>query len=84
MLDLRLEDRGRRDLCEETRVESCDDAFLAFDVLSGKRHPELGGSPETLDIAGFNNYGFGRWSIAKAAPTLRWRRAIRASVRCAT
>ena len=27
-----------------------EDTFLAWDVIAGKRHPELGGSPEILDI----------------------------------
>jgi hypothetical protein len=50
------------------RVESCDDAFLAFDIISGQRHPELGGSPETLDIAGFNNYSFGQMEYREGGP----------------
>jgi beta-glucosidase/6-phospho-beta-glucosidase/beta-galactosidase len=58
----------RPDLAEAARIESCDDAFLAFDVISGARHPELGGSPETLDIAGFNNYSFGQMEYRESGP----------------
>jgi hypothetical protein len=52
--------RDRPDLAEEAHRESFDDAYLAWDVISGRRHPELGGSPETIDILGFNNYSFGQ------------------------
>ncbi|HEU0043133.1 hypothetical protein [Sphingomonas sp.] len=59
---------GRPDLTEAARVESWDDAFLAFDVISGQQHPELGGSPETLDVAGFNNYSFGQMEYREGGP----------------
>jgi hypothetical protein len=49
-------------------VESEDDAFFAFDVISGARHPELGGSPEILDIVGFNNYSFGQMEYREQGP----------------
>ena len=58
----------RPDLAEAARIESCDDAFLAFDVISGLRHPELGGAPEILDIAGFNNYSFGQMEYRESGP----------------
>jgi beta-glucosidase/6-phospho-beta-glucosidase/beta-galactosidase len=60
--------RDRPDLAEAARRETCDDAFLAFDVIAGKRHPELGGSPELLDIAGFNNYSFGQMEYREHGP----------------
>jgi beta-glucosidase/6-phospho-beta-glucosidase/beta-galactosidase len=58
----------RADLAEEAWAETYDDAFFAFDVISGRRHPELGGSPETLDIAGFNNYSFGQMEYRENGP----------------
>jgi beta-glucosidase/6-phospho-beta-glucosidase/beta-galactosidase len=51
---------GRPDLAEEARRESYEDAYIAWDVISGLKHPELGGSPEVIDILGFNNYSFGQ------------------------
>ena len=50
----------RPDLAEEAHRESYEDAYIAWDVISGLKHPELGGSPETIDILGFNNYSFGQ------------------------
>ncbi|MBX7174550.1 MAG: hypothetical protein K1X72_26485 [Pyrinomonadaceae bacterium] len=35
--------------------------FHAFDMLSGKRKPELGGKPEYLDIIGLNYYFHNQW-----------------------
>jgi beta-glucosidase/6-phospho-beta-glucosidase/beta-galactosidase len=52
--------RDRPDLAEEAHRESYDDAYIAWDVISGLRYPEFGGSPETIDILGFNNYSFGQ------------------------
>jgi beta-glucosidase/6-phospho-beta-glucosidase/beta-galactosidase len=60
--------RDRPDFAEAARIESCDDAYFAFDVISGARNPELGGSPETLDIAGFNNYSFGQMEYRPEGP----------------
>jgi hypothetical protein len=52
--------RDRPDLAEGAHRESYDDAYIAWDVISGLKHPELGGSPEIIDILGFNNYSFGQ------------------------
>jgi beta-glucosidase/6-phospho-beta-glucosidase/beta-galactosidase len=52
--------RDRPDLAEEAHRESYEDAYIAWDVISGIKHPELGGSPEIIDILGFNNYSFGQ------------------------
>ena len=60
--------RDRPDLEEAARIESCDDAHFGFDVISGLRHPEVGGSPEILDIAGFNNYSFGQMEYREQGP----------------
>ena len=35
--------------------------FHAWDMLSGRRHPELGGKPEYLDIIGVNFYHNNQW-----------------------
>lgn len=56
--------RDRPDLAAEAERESHDDAYIAWDVISGLRHPELGGSPEVIDILGFNNYSFGQMEYA--------------------
>lgn len=52
--------RDRSDLAEAAHREAYDDAYIAWDVISGLKHPELGGSPEIIDILGFNNYSFGQ------------------------
>ncbi len=52
--------RDRPDFAEEAHRESYEDAYIAWDVISGLKHPELGGSPEIIDILGFNNYSFGQ------------------------
>jgi len=44
------------------------DTFLAWDILCGKEHPELGGSPEVLDIVGANNYSFGQMEYQEQGP----------------
>jgi hypothetical protein len=44
--------RDRPDLAEEAHRESYEDAYIAWDVISGLKHPEYGGSPETIDILG--------------------------------
>lgn len=48
--------------------ETYVDTFLAWDILSGKEHPELGGSPEILDIVGANNYSFGQMEYREHGP----------------
>ena len=60
--------RDRADLADEAWAETYDDAFFAFDVISGLKHPEFGGGPEILDIAGFNNYSFGQMEYRPDGP----------------
>jgi hypothetical protein len=60
--------RDRADLADEAWRETYDDAFFAFDVISGARHAELGGSPDILDIVGFNNYSFGQMEYRADGP----------------
>jgi hypothetical protein len=50
----------RPDLADEAREETTDDTFFVWDVLAGRRHPELGGAPDILDIVGANCYSFGQ------------------------
>jgi beta-glucosidase/6-phospho-beta-glucosidase/beta-galactosidase len=35
--------------------------FEAMDIITGRMHPELGGSPQHMDIAGFNYYYQNQW-----------------------
>lgn len=60
--------RDRPDLADQARRETYDDTFYAWDVLAGKRHPELGGSAEILDIVGVNCYAFGQMEFAEHGP----------------
>ncbi|WP_034256983.1 family 1 glycosylhydrolase [Adhaeribacter aquaticus] len=48
--------------------ETYVDTFLAWDILYGKEHPELGGSPDILDIVGANNYSFGQMEYREQGP----------------
>jgi beta-glucosidase/6-phospho-beta-glucosidase/beta-galactosidase len=48
--------------------ETYVDTFFAWDILYGKEHPELGGSPEILDIVGANNYSFGQMEYREQGP----------------
>lgn len=56
--------RDRPDLADEAHREAYDDAYIAWDIISGLRHPEYGGSLELIDILGFNNYSFGQMEYA--------------------
>ena len=58
--------RDRPDLAEKAHRESYEDAYIAWDVISGQKHPEYGGSPELIDILGFNNYSFGQMEYTGA------------------
>ena len=35
--------------------------FHAFDMLSGRKAPELGGAPEYIDVIGLNYYFHNQW-----------------------
>ena len=58
----------RPDLKDEAEHETFTDTFFAWDVISGRRHPELGGSPEVLDIVGVNAYSFGQMEYRENGP----------------
>ncbi|HKG23712.1 MAG TPA: b-glycosidase, partial [Blastocatellia bacterium] len=48
----------RPDLADEAWEHAYQEAYEAWDMLYGRLHPELGGSPEILDIMGVNVYNF--------------------------
>ena len=48
----------RPDLADEARDEAYRKAYEGFDILCGRLAPELGGSPEILDIVGVNVYHY--------------------------
>jgi beta-glucosidase/6-phospho-beta-glucosidase/beta-galactosidase len=58
----------RPDQIEAARHETFVDTFLGWDILYGKEHPELGGTPEILDIVGVNNYSFGQMEYREHGP----------------
>ncbi|GAB6194791.1 glycoside hydrolase family 1 protein [Lysobacter xanthus] len=60
--------RDRPDLADEAEREMVDDACFAWDVLYGAKHPELGGTPEILDIVGANCYSFGQMEYRENGP----------------
>ena len=60
--------RDRPDLADDARRETYEDTFFAWDVIAGIAHPELGGSPEILDIVGVNCYSFGQMEFREHGP----------------
>ena len=60
--------RDRPDQIEAAHRETYIDTFLAWDILFGKEHPEMGGTPEVLDIVGANNYSFGQMEYRESGP----------------
>ncbi|SNS15307.1 Beta-glucosidase/6-phospho-beta-glucosidase/beta-galactosidase [Noviherbaspirillum humi] len=60
--------RDRPDLKDAAWHETFVDTFLAWDIIAGREHPELGGSPEVLDIVGANNYSFGQMEYREHGP----------------
>ncbi len=50
--------QDRPDLAEQAWHDTYEKAFEAWDTLYGRLSPELGGSPEILDIVGVNVYNF--------------------------
>ncbi len=59
---------NRPDLVDAAHWETYEDTFVAWDILAGKQHPELGGSPEILDIVGVNCYAFGQMEFREQGP----------------
>jgi beta-glucosidase/6-phospho-beta-glucosidase/beta-galactosidase len=60
--------RDRPDQIAAAEHETYVDTFLAWDIIGGKENPELGGSPEILDIIGANNYSFGQMEYREHGP----------------
>jgi len=60
--------RERPDLAAAAWRETYDDTFVAWDVIAGKRRPELGGTPDILDIVGVNCYSFGQMEYREHGP----------------
>jgi hypothetical protein len=60
--------RDRLDQEQAAWDETFVDTFLAWDIIGGKKHPELGGSLEVLDILGANNYSFGQMEYREQGP----------------
>ncbi len=60
--------RDRPDLADAAWHETYVDTFIAWDVLAGKQHPELGGASEILDIVGVNCYSFGQMEFNEHGP----------------
>lgn len=60
--------RDRPDQQQAAWNETFVDTFLAWDILYGKEHPELGGAPDILDIVGANNYSFGQMEYREHGP----------------
>jgi beta-glucosidase/6-phospho-beta-glucosidase/beta-galactosidase len=60
--------RDRPDLAAAAWKETWDDTFVAWDILAGKRNPELGGTPDILDIVGVNCYSFGQMEYREHGP----------------
>jgi beta-glucosidase/6-phospho-beta-glucosidase/beta-galactosidase len=58
----------RPDLQAAADHETYVDSYVAWDILAGKQHPELGGSPDILDIIGANNYSFGQMEYREQGP----------------
>ncbi|MDQ3260831.1 MAG: FAD-dependent oxidoreductase, partial [Pseudomonadota bacterium] len=56
---------------EADAIINSDHQFQAFDMLAGRLEPELGGSPDTLDIVGVNYYHSNQWEIG-TKKTLEW------------
>jgi hypothetical protein len=65
--------RGREDLAELAARQRAGQ-FEAWDLLAGRREPELGGSPRYLDIMGLNFYHANQWEHPGEGPhdRLRW------------
>lgn len=55
----------RPDLADEARDEAYREAYEGWDMLSGRLAPELGGSPEILDIVGVNAYHYSQVQLGE-------------------
>jgi beta-glucosidase/6-phospho-beta-glucosidase/beta-galactosidase len=62
--------RERPDLAALTQ-QVCSYQWQAWDLISGRLAPELGGHPEALDLIGVNHYHSGQWEVLTEA-RLKW------------
>jgi hypothetical protein len=60
--------KDRPDLKAAAEEETRQDTFAAWDIIGGVTHPELGGSPEVLDVVGVNCYSFGQMEYRESGP----------------
>jgi UDP-galactopyranose mutase len=63
--------RRRRDLTSLAAYID-EDQYCAWDMLCGKREPELGGDPAYMDIVGVNYYQTNQWELG-TGQVLDWR-----------
>lgn len=69
---------GKTDAASRRRAENYRRAqFEAFDMLVGRRNPELGGKPEYLDILGLNYYFHNQWFYPNRHKIMRGHRLYR-------
>ncbi len=61
---------GRPEMTEAVESFNANAVFQSWDMLSGRLHPELGGSRENLDIIGINYYWTNQWEWGKAGEPL--------------
>jgi beta-glucosidase/6-phospho-beta-glucosidase/beta-galactosidase len=64
-----LAPRHRPDLAADALGQR-NSQFEAWDMLAGRRDPELGGAPPYLDVMGLNFYHSNQWEVQ--AERLRW------------
>ncbi len=55
---------------EHARRFNDEAVFQFWDMLSGRLHPELGGSPDHLDIVGVNYYWTNQWELGREGTPL--------------
>jgi beta-glucosidase/6-phospho-beta-glucosidase/beta-galactosidase len=61
---------NRPDSLEHARRFNDEAVFQFWDMLSGRLHPELGGSPASLDIMGLNYYWTNQWELGREGTPL--------------
>ena len=61
---------GDADAIDHARHFNDEAVFQFWDMLSGRLHPHLGGSPETLDIVGINYYWTNQWELGREGTPL--------------
>lgn len=62
---------GRVDLLGEAQIFNQQSVFESWDMLAGRLLPELGGSPEHLDIVGINYYWTNQWELGAGREPLQ-------------